>query len=260
MEITFMNQVARAANLRPILRHAALQKAMEEVIEGYIKIVNEDPRGTRNRDTLSLREITGGIGVPFKPSVATQPGQDVFEALLQRFNYHIPPGMPSYIDENIRERQSGSLFLHRKITPCQFVKIGGVKFEPGQQSLKNSNVMYSDFQDRQQVYAGRIKQIFLHKRPVSEHEYMEETFLAIERLIPLNEIDRSHDHFSRYPKVGGSLYYEEYQAIVDIVSPVEVLCHFSRTPYTSPSISRECVHVLPLDRVGTSIFSRHSGI
>ena len=250
MEITFMNQVARSANLRPILRNPALREAMGDVLDSYSKVINEDSRGTRIRDALSLEEQTVGVGIPFNSSSMTKLDDDVFEALLNRLNNSSPEQGPLYIDEYVRARPAGSSFLHRSNTPCKAVKIGGVKFQPERCSLKDSNILYSDALVPHQVHAGRIKHIFLHKRPsFSSDQKIEQTFLVVHRLKVLDPIDKNHDHFSRYPGVGGSLYYDEYEPIVDIVIPTEVLCHFARTSYKSPSIPRSCVHVLALDRV-----------
>lgn len=249
MEVTFMNQVSRATNLRPILQHAAIQETMKDVISGYSKIANEDSRGTRNRDALSLQELTSSLGARTTENITRDLDANVFQSLLQHLNYNSSPGTPLYVDENLRVRNSNTLFLHRASTPCKSIKIGGVRFQPKHLSLKDSNVVYSDSRDVKQIHYGSILHIFMHKRPISEDDRVEDTFLAVRRLTPLNEVDEQHDDFRRYPRCGGSLYYDEYRTAIDIVPPTGVLCHYARTPHTTPIIPRPCVHVLPLDRV-----------
>lgn len=180
MEIAFMNQVARSANLRPILRTPALREAMGDVLDSYSKDINEDSRGTRIRDVLSLEEQTGGVGIPFDSSSMAKLDDDVFEALLNHLNNDSPEQGPLYTDVYTRARPAGSSFLHRSNTPCKAVKIGGVKFQPERCSLKDSNVLYFNALVPHQVHAGRIKHIFLYKRPSSSSDQrFEQTFLAV---------------------------------------------------------------------------------
>lgn len=207
---------------------------------------HEDPRGTRIRDAFTLKESVKEVGIPSN-SPRNQPLNDkVFASLLDRVNNG--EGGMLYIDEAAGSRTTEQFFLHRSSSPCNLIKIGGVSFQPEQCSLKDSNVMYSDYRNPHQVQAGRIVSIFLHRRHVSSDAHVEETFIAVNRLVPLTSDDEKHDNFRRY-KAGGALYYDKYRDCVDIVSPKEALCHFARMALTLPVIEQPCVHVLPLDRV-----------
>ena len=245
MEITFMTRVARAMNLRPVLKHPALKEVIGDAIEAYSSVRNEDSRGTRIRDALSLQEFQGGVGIPIKPSATSKLSEDTFQALLLRLNQCT---QSRYIDEHAQVSPPGSLLLGRTSMPCKAIKVGGVTFQPEGYSLKNSNLLYANPHNHEITHAGIVIQIFIHRRS-SAGSQVEETFLVVRRLKELEEAAKCHDHFRRYPKVGGSLYYDEYEPVLDIVAPCEILCHFARTAYHSPKIPNACVHVLPLDRV-----------
>lgn len=249
MESTFMTQMSRAANLRSVLRHSEVKDALEEIITTYSGILNEDPRGTRIRDAMSLTELSVGRGVAANPHIETPLDPPMFSSLLYRLNYNqTASGRMQYVDERDYARRQQHLALHHASTTCDLVKIGGVSFRPKKKSLKDSNAMYVDFRSPGMFRAGRIVHIFLHRRPTEGGEHIEETFLAIRRLQELNEQHAPQDFFRKYGKDGGCLCYDRYEDSIDIVSSSEILCHFARTPYKSPTLG-DCVHVLPLDRV-----------
>ena len=252
MEHTFMTQLCRASNLRALVRQPELQSAMGELMEYYTRILSEDPRGTRVRDAISLVERPKEKGIPSNPPVAKELSAGVLSALQSRLNHGRSQGQSLYYDERMRPwAQPGRLTLYRSGTQCDLVTIGGVRFSPERLSSRDSNVFYSDVTSGTNR-AGRIADIFLHKRLTDEGELIEETFIGIRRLRQLSLEDAEKDIFRQYGKDGGFLCYDDYEDVMDVVTPQEVLCHFARTVY-SMGDGRSCVHVLLLDRVGDQL-------
>ncbi|KAG2140881.1 hypothetical protein BD769DRAFT_1384036 [Suillus cothurnatus] len=102
---------------------------------------------------------------------------------------------------------------------------------------------------RSKPEAGRIVKIFLHHRYSTKNSMIEETFLAIQALIPLSDTDSPYDPYRQYPIAGGFLCYNEYDTNYCIIRPSGVICHYAKTPMRIPRIRQPCVHVLPLDRL-----------
>ena len=247
-----MTHLCRAANLRALLRQPELREVMGEALDYYIKLLNEDPRGTRIRDAMTLEERPMEEGVPSDPPIVKDLDPSIFNSLLARLNDGRTDERSRYVDERQFAWDRHLLTLHHASTECKHVKIGGVNFKAERASAKDSNVVYSGWReaDGGKVYAGRIIHIFLHTRPIEGGSRIKQTFLAIRRLRSLNHVDAGKDIFRRYGKDGGFLCHPEYEESIDIVTPSEVLCHSARTPYSAPD-GKHYVHVLPLDRVCT---------
>ena len=249
METTFIKQACRAANLRSLLRHEGLQDILGNVIAIYKKVTNEDPRGTRIRDALTLQQHANEIGIPSGPRGTHSLDDQVFKSLLTYLNK--VSGFPLYADDRSQSCLPGQLLIGRTSIPCDLIKIGGVSFKPERLSLRDSNLLFSLSGEPNNPQAGRIVSIFTHERPVPGNKSATTTFLVVRRLVALTTEDKEHDDFRRY-KSGGFLCYDRYEENVDIVSAKEVLCHFARTTLSVSSIGGKCVHVLPLDRVSTA--------
>ncbi|KAG2094659.1 uncharacterized protein F5147DRAFT_657130 [Suillus discolor] len=97
--------------------------------------------------------------------------------------------------------------------------------------------------------AGRITKIFLHHQYSTNDSMIEETFIALQTLIPLSDTDVPYNPYRQYPLAGGFLCYNEYHTNYHVIRPSSVICHYARKPMRVQRIRQPCVHVLPLDRL-----------
>ncbi len=73
-------------------------------------------------------------------------------------------------------------------------------------------------------------------------------FFVTKPYLQLDTADAKLDPYCKFIFAAGQLIYEDCGDPV-VVSLVEVICHFAHTPFTPTNISKQCIHVLPLDRV-----------
>ncbi|KZT08857.1 uncharacterized protein LAESUDRAFT_617409, partial [Laetiporus sulphureus 93-53] len=244
LELTYMTHTCRAANLRALLRHDKIRGIMDEFMTCYDGIYNEDRRGTRLRESTTLDAQPQGI--PGKNSKVTSLEKNQFMALLQLLNAEI--GHDMYVDARDVRRTPGCQQLSNKGTNCPKIMIGGITYRPHNVAPKDSNIIFSS-PHTAHTQAGRIINIFLHQHRDVHGKLVEESFVSIESLQELTELDRLSDPYSNFPGVGGKLYYNAYSSDINVVRPSNIISHFAKTPMEVQGIKRSCIHVLPLDRV-----------
>lgn len=127
----------------------------------------------------------------------------------------------------------------------------GMQFSVATNSLGNSYVVFKrklEIDNADKYWsAGSIQMIFHLEIEKKIHG----PFLAIKPYLPLSMVDAQFDPYRKFLFAAGQLVYEECgEPVVCMLD--EVLCHFAHTPYTSHEIPKQCVHVLPLDRVCAS--------
>lgn len=178
--------------------------------------------------------------------------EELYSALLQlidnteQFRY-VGEGDP---------RSSDQLFLRRKVLRSNHILIHGVSYRPSDFSQCDSNILFRSSLGSKPE-AGRIIKIFIHHRYSTNNSMVEETFIALQTLIPLSDTDVAYDPYRRYPIAGGFLCYNEYHTKYRVIRPSSVICHYARTPMRIQRIRQLCVHVLPLDRVSTLATSHY---
>src|SRR6266702_576523 len=126
-----------------------------------------------------------------------------------------------------------------------------MQFSIATNSLGNSYVVFKRKSGNDEPWsAGSIQMIF--------HLPIEETthgpFFVIKPYLPLNTADAKFDPYRKFLFAAGQLVYDECGDLW-VCTLGEVLCHFAHTPYKSPDIPKQCIHVLPLDRVRASFLS-----
>ena len=126
----------------------------------------------------------------------------------------------------------------------------GMKYSVETNSPGNSFVVFKSGH-YQPWSAGSIQTILY--LPTKDTTYG--PFFVIEPYLPLNDADVQLDPYRKFIFTAGQLVYEDRGDPV-VVSLKEVICHFAHTPFTSTSLSRRCVHVLPLDRVCAKYISQ----
>ena len=104
----------------------------------------------------------------------------------------------------------------------------------------------------------RSEDVFVHARKGGKGDTIEQTFLAVRPFLELSETDVQMDPYRKF-RAGGCLYYDEFALQASVISPEEVICHVSRTPMSEVMgtaglclISKPCVHIKRLDRVGVA--------
>ncbi|PSR72259.1 hypothetical protein PHLCEN_2v11851 [Hermanssonia centrifuga] len=259
LELTFMNQICRAANLRPLLRDHEVQKAIFEVINAFNEIFHEDGRGTRISDNLRLVEdaVSSRGQKQKKADQVVKLEDDVYAALLVSVNG--ATGRDLYVDHNAGRKMPEQEYLRSDATRLTRIFKGGVTYKACSDSRKDSHVLLDIHPEAGQplgpsqwppasLVAADILHIFSHKRFYGGG-WIEETFLAINRLMPLSDYDTGRDIYRKYETAGGFLCYDRYCETIEIVRPDTIISHFAKTTMDIQQIEPRCVHVLPLDRM-----------
>ncbi|TFY82685.1 hypothetical protein EWM64_g1325 [Hericium alpestre] len=220
LETTFIKQSCRSANFRPLMQDPIVRETVIELVEGYKAFSTEDRRGTRVQDTL---DTTQSFSLPTTAKEGDLE-DETYEAFFKAAEV-IRPG--STFVETARKME-GQRFLSRRclFSPTVFIK--GVTYKTYKKSPKDSNVIFR-LQDGVEK-AGRME---------------------VRTLSDLSKDDAACDNYRRFPFGTGRLYYDYYSAEF-VVRATDIVCHFAKTAMVMPTISRPCVHVLPLDTMVTS--------
>ncbi len=215
--------LTQTANLPPILSH--LQRAFSKALES-------DSRGTFWNDLWA-----------FAP-------EEQFTVLSK--SKEAP--LPVWIREKLTKGLLGSIAAKYYPSVCltlESLTFRGMQFSIATNSLGNSYVVFKRKSGNDEPWsAGSIQMIF--------HLPIEETthgpFFVIKPYLPLNTADAKFDPYRKFLFAAGQLVYDECGDLW-VCTLGEVLCHFAHTPYKSPDIPKQCIHVLPLDRVRASFLS-----
>ncbi len=261
--MTFMMQTSRMANLRPILQTDAVKNAMPAFVAAYERMSQEDKRGMR------LDEIMRGAprkAVHVVPAKKTQLGivldDHVYRALRERLRFE---GSAYKGDGSGRERSLRNTgVLARSAIPGAVVSVSGIDYKCRTRSQGDSNVIFRHpaFNGEE---PGRIEQIFMHRRYTGV-DMVEEVYLVLRKLTPLSAKDQSNDPYRAF-KIGGALYYDEYDRTLFVARPEDLVCHFVKTYMKGASFTkrtlgadgrtaeeavrfeRPCAHVMQLSKV-----------
>ncbi|KAH9911471.1 uncharacterized protein BXZ73DRAFT_34095, partial [Epithele typhae] len=243
LEITYVNQSCREANLRVLAADERIREDVAEIVQAFERDATEDRRGTRLREANAL-----GIGlVPHNQHKPREPAaldDHCFEALVKFFNTNTHgQRYASYNDGPMEDDHV--ILLFNSAVPCDGVYAHGVTFRSFSKSQKDCNVLFRSKTAQQGILAGRINHVFKY---ATSSEPEECTYLFVTPLLELTTADAEHDPFRSYPLVGGQLYYGEYAEPI-IIAADQLVSHFARTPIEIANIEKSCIHVLPLDKV-----------
>ncbi|KAG2140346.1 hypothetical protein BD769DRAFT_1662893 [Suillus cothurnatus] len=230
--------------MRTLMQEGHIRTIVSDMVDAYSNFVGEDRRGTRIRDVLQWDKTVTAHGQTCPVSKEVILEEVLYSALLQLIDATEPL---RYVGEG-DPRSSDQLFLRRNVLLSNRILIRGVSYRPLDFSHCDSNIVFCSSLGSKPE-AGRIVKIFLHHRYLMKNSMIEETFLAIQALIPLSDTDSPYDPYRQYPIAGGFLCYNEYDTNYCIIRPSGVICHYAKTPMRIPRIRQPCVHVLPLDRL-----------
>ncbi|KAG1848575.1 hypothetical protein C8R48DRAFT_778790 [Suillus tomentosus] len=244
IELTMMNHTCRVANVRALIQEERIRTVVSDMVDAYSNFAGEDRRGTRIRDVLQWEKIVTAHGQTRPASKEVILEERLYSALLKLIDATEPL---RYVGEG-DPRSLDQVFLRRKVLLSNRILIHGVSYRPSDFSHCDSNIVFHS-SPGSKPEAGRIIKIFLHHRYSTNNDMIEETFLAIQPLIPLSDTDIPYDSYRQYPVAGGFLCYNEYHTHYHVIRPSGVICHYAKTPMRISRIRRACVHVLPLDRL-----------
>ena len=143
----------RAANLKYLLRDDEVYEAAEEMIDALEYIENEDRRGTRLRETFSLRRV--------KPS--TEPGiLGVPEQLLLAETLNRTYGAGTFTLEG-SPVAGPVVLLSQKVAFMSVIQLNGVSYKSHRASPKDSYICFT-LTNSTTLQAARIDSIFSHTR------------------------------------------------------------------------------------------------
>ncbi|KAJ3547879.1 hypothetical protein NM688_g5358 [Phlebia brevispora] len=267
LELTFMNCICQASNLRPILADPELQDAINDVINAYNDIVQEDGPGTRVVDSMRLI----GAMLPKQEQAAPQDikgseiirlSNDLYNALLKFLAEE--SGRDSYVNMLARTKWHDQYFLPRKAVSLKKLSLGGVTYKPHRESLRDSRILVrmstlassvairppsAPLFPPADLHAVRIEELIYYERPASSGT-IQEQFVVVRCLQHLTAEHASLDPYRKYGFSGGFICYDRFLDSVDIIRTASIVCHFVHTSnITIPGVESSCIHVLPLDRI-----------
>ncbi|KAI0715176.1 hypothetical protein C8Q76DRAFT_618720 [Earliella scabrosa] len=266
LEMTFMMQLSRMANLRPVLRTEPVRRAMPNFTAAYDKVSGEDRRGMRF-DALMRSPSTLAVQImdPAKSFSTVALDDEVYRALRARLQLE---GIP-YKGDGPGRQDSGNnpRILSRRVIPCKTLSIRGVLYKCQRKAQGDSNIVFRHPKLSNEE-PGRIEQMFTHGTmdPRATSGSAERLFLVVRPLKPLSPADQTLDPYRQYT-VGGTLYYDQYEPGLFVIRPEEVICHFAKTSMKGARFTKRargsdgslvehpiqfaqpCVHVLRLDKV-----------
>jgi hypothetical protein len=240
LELTFVNDACRAANLQLLLNSPRVPAEMKDLHGPFHQAFKSKLRGTRLNDAHA-----SGASAEMKIVLANQQRgghlahmhKNLLPLAMEYMHTRSPEGLELWL------KKMSWLILLTVIRWCEMVQLGGVIFQPAAQSQRNSNVMvqfpgpHGDIQIAAQVLA-----LFVLK---SEEDT---AFAVISCYTALSDTDAKHDPYPQFGIVAGSLYYDEVEAPI-VTRASNLLAPFAKTPFKLDYIEKAVIHVLPLYKV-----------
>jgi hypothetical protein len=212
--------------VRILMQSTELPPVISDLQQAFAKTLDGDVRGTFWNDLWAFAQEDGS-SVPARSKKEPIPAW-IRDELKRGFL------------EGIAAKDHPSMWLIvESLTFC------GMQFSTATTSLSNSYIVFkTKHQSNEPWSAGSIQTIFY--LPIEE--IVRGPFFVIKPYLPLDVADSQFDPYRKFLLAAGQLVYEECDDLL-ICAFDDVFCHFAHTPYRSPYISKQCIHVLPLDRV-----------
>ncbi|KAH9920396.1 uncharacterized protein B0H18DRAFT_957099 [Fomitopsis serialis] len=178
LELTFMKTACRSANLRALLRADGIRNVVKDFTDMYDGLFNENKRGTRLRETLLGDENERRQATVQEAKSAVALDNDAFKAFISLLNTECT--MESFVDIRELRLKPGLQQMVNTVVDCTSLFLHGVTYKAAAKSPKDSNIVFSHpgiNSGEGEHCAGRIKQIFVHRRRSSGGDEMREVFL-----------------------------------------------------------------------------------
>ena len=207
----------RAANLEWMMHGPGVQSSIKPLAESFLKVSNEDHRGTRLADQDHFPPDSSPQGFTLEPQV--------HEALVRLVGGASTTG-------TLQPMASNALEIEK-------VSISGVIYASEKSLPRDSNIIFRR-PSGSSLRVGRIKRIF------QSHYQTGITFLAVSQY-KLIAATHPQNIYRRFGFAGGFLCDTEEDGHVLVIRTDEVVCHFAKTML----VPREenLMHVLPLNSV-----------
>ncbi|TFK78577.1 hypothetical protein K466DRAFT_507081, partial [Polyporus arcularius HHB13444] len=248
MPLTFMRYFYIGANLRWLIATTTWPKAaaFTEMAETYNRTFRDAARS--NPRLASFRAFETEVETaPFSEEAAVVLDQGMYQALLARVTALCGPIFSSIFDLSDKRRA-----LSDSINRIKSFEYGGVKYATDRASICNSFITFTLPLDSTHPLpfprAGRIKDVFLHRR-IQDGKTVVEPFFVVDEYIPLTAHDAALDPYRKYKDLETRLFYNRVHATPHVISLNDIGAHFASMVYTPGDIQRECIVVRSLDRV-----------
>lgn len=230
LELTFMNDACRAANLASLLTDSNMSPELKDLWPAFQKAFLSDRRGTRLSDSLAFAE-QGGRNIVM--NVAKSSGRQAAQHALL-----LPLALKQIEAESPQD-----------IIWCDKLQKDGLVYQPKDRSHRDSNaiVRLQSPLDGQDHVAAQI--IAMFKEVATGN-----IFVIVARYCPLRQADAAHDRYRQFGIVAGRLYYAQTLP-PSIIHATDLVTLFAMTPFKFASIKDPVIHVLPLykDLLGTTV-------
>jgi len=210
-------------------------KALHSIVDLFGKVFKSDIRGTYLNDALSYderfkkveEEVTWG-----QEDMDSLPSATY--GLLRKWIHAYHPTIP--VVRAVYQRSS--------------IDRLGQRFSISSQSVTDCHVVYRP--EGEEWAAACIIEIFSHTRTLENGTPRTQTFLLLNRYIPLSPSDAALDRYRDYPIAGGRLFYNAFEED-PIVLPLDMIeCHFASYVREDDDVGGTRLLALPLDKVRRS--------
>lgn len=221
-----MQSFVRGCSLRQIFVDGALPEELEGLKAPFEKAFSGDYRGTLLNDMLASSSTSD-------TSTATNIKPKKFK--------RIPDELSHLFASQIGSPPQRVALLH------EFTH-NGIGYATHSYLPNDSNILFSETGDCQTSRkAARINSIFVPRISAGKEPII---YVVLDVYRPLEPEHTKYDYYRKWPRVAGSLFYDEFEPDQKIITPSSIICHAVNTSYKDPKIGTACVHFLPLDRVG----------
>ena len=233
LESTFMKTSSRNANLRAILADdETVQQTVHEMMTAMKSVEDEDVRGFR---LASLLEPDQPVFGDESCTKSIQLGEEEYQLLYE-----------------LLKRTSGNkpLILPHHARSLEQLSIRGVSYDTLHgRNFRDSNIIFQPGEPRLTIHgqrAGAIDTIFQYQYS-ADGEQKTDYYISIRAHFPLALPVGTTDPYRKYGFAGGFLCKPEISEL-HVINASNVISHCSVARVRV--IGEDCIHVLPLDRVG----------
>ena len=124
------------------------------------------------------------------------------------------------------------------------VEVAGTSYKPKTIAWGDSYILVGTESDWRPAQVQSIFSAVLS----SNNRRMRNTFIGICSFRPLSPPDVDFDHYRKFRRAGGRIYYNE-ELPLEVIGTEEIVSHFAYTPNVCDKISASHFHALPLTRV-----------
>lgn len=215
LEATFTMTACRAANLEWIMQDQRTRNSVQELVEAFSRVSNEDHRGTRLADETHFP--------PSKPPKIVTLNHRTYALLRQLSNAGL-------VTNGTIPHTSSALELEK-------VSISGVIYASEKSLPRDSNIIFRQPGGSSQM-VGRIKSIF----QISHQAGPTLLTVAQHKLIDDSDVQNV---YRRFGFAGGFLCDGQEVDPYLLIRSEDVVCHFAKT--TLDPVEENLIHVLPLN-------------